>query len=172
MVQHKSGVLAIFSYLDTFCDAIEKIRDKGSFEGHEVLSPTSYHEIEHACGFGSSGVRAFTLVGGLTGVTLGFLMCLWMDYDYPLVVGGKTAGFASIPAYVILGFELTILLGAISTILGILILGRVPNPKVQIFDERLTDNKFGIFLPNVGESSEQVTKLKELGAEEIKVIRA
>ena len=36
-------------------------------------------------------------------------MCLAMDYDWPLVVGGKTAGLYSLPAYVIFGFELMIL---------------------------------------------------------------
>src|SRR5258706_3717035 len=41
----------------------------------------------------------------------------YMSYDWPLVVGGKPIG--SIPPYVVIMFEMTILFGALSTILGI-----------------------------------------------------
>lgn len=162
------GVIAIFQYLDTFCEAIEKVRIRDDFTGHECFSPTSYHEIEHASGFGASPVRVYTLIGSLTGTTVGFGMCLLLDWDWPLIVGGKTAGIASLPAYVILGFECTILLGAIATIAGMLILGRVPNPKRKVLDPRLTDDRFGIFVPNVGPESAQAQILKELGAEEVR----
>ena len=40
---------------------------------------------------GTSQVRWFTLTGSLTGFATGF-MPLVLDWDYPMVVGGKTAG--------------------------------------------------------------------------------
>ena len=61
-----------------------------------------------------SPVRLFTLIGGLTGCAAGFGMTIWMSLDWPLLVGGKT--IASIPPYVVIAFELTILLGALSTV--------------------------------------------------------
>ena len=61
-----------------------------------------------------SPVRLFTLIGGLTGCTAGFAMTIWMSYDWPVLVGGKA--IASIPPYVVIAFELTILLGALSTV--------------------------------------------------------
>ena len=39
-----------------------------------------------------------------------------MSHDWPLLVGGKPIG--SIPPYVVIIFELTILLGALSTVAG------------------------------------------------------
>lgn len=170
-MQKPNGILAIFQYLDDFTHAIEAVRGRSSeFAGYELYSPTSYHEIEHAAGFGSSPVRFFTLIGGLTGVSFGFALALFTDYDWPVIVGGKTPGIYSLPAYVVIGFECTILLGALATILGMLIHCRIPNPKVDILDNRLMDDRFGIFLPGASSGSEQAKFLKECGAEEIKVI--
>lgn len=172
MSTETSGVLAVFSYLDKFCEAIEQVRDRQDFQGYEAFSPTSYHEIEHACHFPPSPVRKFTLVGGLTGVTAGFALALGMDYDWPIVVGGKPAGAFSIPAYVVIGFELTILLGAIATILGMLIMGRIPNPKLRVLDTRTTDDKFAIYVPGATVDGPQAQLLKQLGAEEINATQA
>lgn len=163
------GVIAIFKYLDTVCHAIERVRERGDFAGHEVLSPTSYHEIEHACGFSPSPVRFFTLIGGLTGMCGGFGLCLLLDWDWPLIVGGKSPGIYSLPAYVVIGFECTILLGAIATIVGMLVMGRIPNPKRRVLDVRTTDDKFAIFMPGVGLDSPQAQLLKECGADEVRL---
>lgn len=170
--KYPSGILAVFSYLDDLTNAMEKIHDRGDFDNHDVYSPTSYHEIEHAGNFGSSAVKWFTLAGCLTGTTVGFALPLFTDYDWGLVVGGKTPGFASLPAYVVIGFELTILLGAIMTIIGMLVMCKIPNPGQRILDTRLTDDKFGVFVPNVGADSEQAKFLKSCGAEEINLVEA
>ena len=162
------GIFASFQYLDHICDAVEKVKDREDCEGHEIYSPTSYHEIEHAAGYKPSAVRFFTLAGGLTGMCLGFALPLILDYNYPLVVGGKQPGVLSLPAYVIIAFELTILLGAIMTILGILIMGRIPNPKIKILDKRLTDDRFGIFIPNAVVEGPQAKLLKDCGALEVR----
>lgn len=163
------GIVAIFQYLDDVCTVIDKIKDRDDFENHEVLSHTSYHELMHKAEeqYGPSQVRWFTLAGALTGVTTGFGMPLWMDYDWPIVVGGKTAGLYSLPAYFIFGFELMILLGAIATILGMIVLGRLPNPKGRVFDPRITDDRFAVFVPGADLDGQQAELLTKFGAEEI-----
>jgi molybdopterin-containing oxidoreductase family membrane subunit len=161
------GIVGIFKYLDDTCLAIEKIKGREDFKGHEVFSPTSYHEIEHASGFGASPVRWFTLIGALLGVTAGFAMPLLMDWDWPIVVGGKTAGIYSLPAYFIFGFELMILFGAIATIKGMLWFGKLPDPKKKIIDPRTTDDLFAIYVPGASIDGPQATLLKECGAIEI-----
>lgn len=166
------GVLAVFKYLDDLVEAIEKGRDRSDFKGYDVYSPTSYHEIEEACQFGKSHVRFFTLVGAMTGTISGFALALLMDYDWPIIVGGKMAGFYSVIAYVIFGFELTILLGGTATIAGMLFMGKMPNPTQRILDRRFTDDHFGIFVPNAHLDGDQAKLLKECGAQEIKLIEA
>ncbi len=168
MSQQDQGVIGIFKYLDTFCEAIERVRDRSDFNDFEAISPTSYHEIEHSHGLGASPVRFFTLIGALTGMCAGFALALYTDYDWPIVVGGKTPGIYSLPAYVVIGFECTILFGAIATILGMLVMGRIPNPKRRVLDNRLTDDRFAIFIPGANMSGPQAQLLKELGAEEVR----
>ena len=168
MAKSDKGIIAFYRYLDTLCHAVEHVRDRSDFADHEVLSPTSYHEIEHACGFGASPVRYFTLAGGLTGVSFGFLIALLTDWDWPMVVSGKTPGIYSIPAYVVIGFECTILFGAIATILGMLVMGRIPNPKRRVLDPRTTDDLFAIFVPGATLDGPQARLLKEYGADEVK----
>ncbi len=168
MAKSDKGIIAFFRYLDTACHAIEHVRDRSDFADHEVLSPTSYHEIEHACGFGASPVRFFTLAGGLTGVCFGFFLALITDWDWPMVVGGKTGGIYSIPAYVVIGFECTILFGVIATIMGMLVMGRIPNPNRAVLDPRTTDDLFAIFVPGATLDGPQARVLKEYGAEEVR----
>ena len=166
----ETGTLVIFSYLDTLCNAIEQIKSKPEFADYEVFSPTSYHEIEHACGYSFSPVRWFTLVLALTGTLAGFLLCMFCDLDWPLVVGGKTPAIYSMPAYVVICFETTILFGGVGTILGMLIFCKIPNVKLDVMDDRLTNDRFGIYLPSVPTDSEQIKLLQKLGGEEVKAI--
>lgn len=161
------GILAVYTYLDHFCQAIEHLRSTQEVESYETYTPTSYHEVEHSSGFGYSPVRWFTLVCGLTGTITGFALCMLIDLDWPLVTGGKTPGIYSLPAFIVIGFEMTILFGGIGTIVGMLVMCKIPNPKTTILDNRLTDDRFGIFVPNVGPNSSQAKLLKELGAQEI-----
>jgi hypothetical protein len=163
-----TGIVGVYRHLDTFCRAIEKVRERSDFGSHEVFTPTSYHEVEHACGFGASPVRFFTLAGGLTGMCTGFALALACDWDWPIVVGGKTPGPWSLPAYVVIAFECTILFGAIMTICGMLVMGRIPNPKRRVLDWRFTDDRFGIFVPNAGLDGPQAKLLKEYGADEVR----
>lgn len=164
----RQGVYALFSYLDDAIGAIERLRGNHSGLKFDVYTPTYYHELEEALGYKPSGVRWFTLTGALLGVTFGFALCLLTDYDWPLVVGGKTAGIYSLPAYVVIGFEMTILLGAIFTIIGMLWLGKVPNLAGRIYSTRTTDDRFGIFVYDIAADSEVGTLLRAK-ADEFKV---
>ena len=64
----------------------------------------------------------------------------------------------------------TILLGAIATIIGMLVMGRIPNPKAKVFDNKLSDDHFAIFLPDQKMESDSVQILKDCGACEVKVV--
>ena len=172
MPRQQIGILAIFTYLDTFTNAIDEIEQKEDFEDVTVFSPSSYHELMDLAHkkFKDSPVRWLTLIGSIIGCSVGFLMPVLMDYDFPLVVGGKTAGLNSVIPNVIFMFELFVLLGALATILGMLWFGRLANPRARILDKRLTDDRFAIFVPNILIGSKQADILKDLGASELKII--
>ena len=162
------GVLGVFSYLDTTLEAIKKLRAAGHAD-FTVYSPIPRHEIEDALGQAVSPVRMFTLVGGIAGCAIGAWLTLWMSYDWPLVVGGKPVG--SVPPYVVIMFEMTILFGALSTILGILLNSVFAARRVGTiqYDTRFTNDRFGIFVPaESGQAARIESLLREAGAEEVR----
>ena len=162
------GVLAVFSQLDATLDAIKKVRAAGHTD-FTVYSPIPRHEIEDALGQPVSPVRAFTLVGGIAGCAIGAWITLWMSGDWPIVVGGKPVG--AIPPYVVIMFEMTILFGSISTILGIIFntLFAARRAGTILYDPRFTNDRFGIFVPAGSDKVAKVESLlRESGAEEVR----
>ena len=165
MATVESGVLASFVYEDAAVDAVTRLRAKG-FRDLTVYSPAPNHHLEEALDQPVSWVRAFTLFGGLTGCSAGFGMTIWMSLDWPLLVGGKP--IAAIPPYVVLAFELTILYGAMFTVLGIIVLSAMKSLKRRPFKETFTDDRIGIFVPCSADQRTSVAKfLSEAGSEEV-----
>jgi molybdopterin-containing oxidoreductase family membrane subunit len=160
------GVLASFIHIDAACDAIGLLRAGGRSD-FTVYSAAPNHELEEALGIHNSPVRLFTLFGGLTGCTAGFAMTIWMSRDWPLLVGGKP--IAAIAPYVVIGFELTILLGALSTVAGIILLS-LRNPTTGLaYDPAFSDDRIGIFVPAGADQAGKVRELLErAGAAEVR----
>jgi hypothetical protein len=154
--QRAPGVLAAFAHVDAAVEAIRALRAKG-FRNLVVYTPAPNHEIEEALEHRVSPVRLFTLIGGLTGCTAGFAMTIWMSYDWPLVVGGKT--IASIPPYVVIGFELTILMGALSTVAAVALFSVLMGKRGVPYDPRFSDDQIGIFVPA---PADQLTPVEQL----------
>jgi hypothetical protein len=160
------GILASFEHIDAAVDAIRALRASGRRD-FVVYSPAPNHEIEEALGHRVSPVRLFTLIGGLTGCTAGFAMTIWMSYDWPTVVGGKP--IASIPPYVVIGFELTILLGALITVAADAVFSILLGKRGVAFDPRFTDDQVGIFVPAGADQVGPVEQLlRSAGAVEVR----
>lgn len=151
------GFAAEFASAAALYHAAEKVRDKG-FRRWDVHSPFPIHGMDDAMGLKRSRVAGFSLLGGATGFALAFLMiCLAADdrgivraimgnFNYPIVVAGKTP-FDLEPSVPIF-FELTILLTAFGTVVGLLVLGRIPQLYHPIFNwdrfDKVTDDGFFI----------------------------
>jgi hypothetical protein len=166
MATKTNGTLGVFDALDATTRTIERLRGAG-FRGLTVYSPMPSHDIEHALHLGQSPVRIFTLVGALTGTATGFALATWTSLDWPLVTGGKP--IISLPAYVIIAFELTILFGALSTVAGLFINMRLPNRNImQVYDARFTSDHFGVLIdPPKGREEEVRNIMNESGALEV-----
>ena len=160
------GVLAAYRHVDAAADAIRRLKEMGQRDV-TVYTPVPNHEIVQAVGHPASPVRVWTLVGGLTGCFTGFAMSMWMSYDYPVVVGGKPLG--SWLPYVVIGFELTILFGALATIAG-LIVHSVLGARPAAYDPRFSDDHIGVFVACPVERRPQVEQvLKSSGAVDVRV---
>ena len=156
------GILASYEYLDSTVDAIENLR-KAGFEDVKAYAPYPDHHIEHALGYGESPVRVWTLVGALTGAATGFAFTIWTSVDWPLVVGGNP--IISIPAYIPIVFEMTVLFGALSTLIGLAVLTRLPNLKpAVVYDPEFTAGRYGVYIEAEGSRLDEARKI--LNAEE------
>jgi hypothetical protein len=138
------GILAAFRELDATCEAIEELK-KQKHTDLTIYTPAPRHEIEHALEPPPSPVRKFTLIGGLCGVVFGYWIAIWTSEYWPLVVGGKA--IASWVPYTIIGFEVMVLVGALSTVAAMFINSRVPKITQTIgADTRFTHGDYGIFV--------------------------
>lgn len=162
----EAGTLAIFRELDAAA-AIETLRKAGQRE-MVVYSPMPRHELEDAIDTPQTPVRLFTLVGALTGAAAGFALAIGASLDWPLVTGGKP--IISVPAFVVIGFELAVLLGALSTVVGLFVNARLPHRAKQVvYDPSFSAGRFGVFVaPRPGTEEEVKAVFRENGAEEIR----
>jgi molybdopterin-containing oxidoreductase family membrane subunit len=162
-------VLGVFAHVDTTVDAIERLKAKG-FREMTVYTPVPVHEIEDVVERDRpvSHVRLFTLIGGLTGTATGFFLTIWSAMKWGLVTGGKPV--VSIPPFVVIAFELTILLGGLSTVLAMLLLGRIPRLRPSpMYDPRFTRDRFGVAVRCDGRDENAVRDiLTGAGAEEVR----
>ena len=166
-VHNDPGFLGIYAELDAAVMAIEKLREMG-MKDITVFSPTPRHELEHALDKPESPVRMFTLVGALTGAAAGFALAIWTSLDWPLITGGKA--IISLPAFVVPAFEVTILLGALSTAAGLLINARLPNRRKHVvYDPSFSVDRFGVYVePPHGREEEVRAVRQQSGAAEIR----
>lgn len=161
------GVLGSFAQIDAATDALKGLKARG-FRDVTVYTAAPNHEIEAVLAQPVSWVRAFTLVGGLVGVTAGFAMTIWMSRDWPLLVGGKP--IAAIPPYVVIAFELTILYGSLCTVAGIILMSLVKNIRGRAYHPSFSDDRIGIFVPCAAEQAPAVQSLlSEAGSLEVTV---
>src|SRR5207247_8138738 len=117
-------VLGVFAHVDTTVRALEELKSKG-YHDLTVYTPVPVHEIEDVLERDRpvSPVRLFTLLGGLTGTVSGFLLTIWSSMQWGLIVGGKPV--ASIPPFVVIAFERTILFCGVSRVTGLATLGHL-----------------------------------------------
>ncbi len=161
-------VIGHFKYVDDTKSAIVALRESG-VSNLQLFSPVPNHELEDELykGRKPSGVRLFVLFGALFGCLGAFLMTTWMSIDWPLRTSAKPA--ISIPAFVVIAFECTVLIGCIMNLLGMFHHARLPAILgFPAFRPNFTSGTFGLVARVEKERSDQVAeKLKSLGAQKI-----
>jgi molybdopterin-containing oxidoreductase family membrane subunit len=162
------GVLGVFGHLDATVGAVQQLK-AGGRDDLTVFSPMPRHELEDALDRPVSSVRAYTLVGAIAGCATGAWITLYMSADWPLQVGGKPIG--SIPPYVVIMFEMTVLFGALNTLIGVALnaLRAARREGTIPYDPRFSNDKFGVFVPCPADQASAVeATLKQQGAEEVR----
>lgn len=170
------GVLAEFSDPTALYRACERVRDAG-YSCWDAHSPFPVHGLDKAMGLQPSRLPWIVLGMALMGLGGAFALQSWVHaVDYPLVIAGKP--FLSWQAFVPVAFEVTILLGALGAVLGMLHLNRLPRHHHSLFRskqfERVTDDKFFISIEAADPrfDPEQTERfLEEIGATHVELVR-
>jgi hypothetical protein len=148
--------------------AAEKVRDKG-FKGWDCYTPFYIHGLDKAMGQGKSYVGLFTFVGGLSGLAGAFLLIVITSvYVYPLITQGKP--YFSLPGFVPIIDLVMILLSAIMSIVGMVLLNGLPRLHHPLWEweafTRATHDKFFIVIeandPRFSEKA-SIDLLREIG---------
>ena len=169
-------LLAEYETPAAFLAASKKVRDAG-FSRWDTFTPFPVHGMDEAMGLPSSRVGYFTFFGGVSGFTLGMLMIWYMNaYNYPIVVGGKPL-YSPIYSFPV-AYELTILLGAFGSLLGMLFLNKLPRLYHPLFRSarfaQVTHDKFFIAIeaadPKFSDTDTR-TLLEQAGSRHIEEVR-
>lgn len=165
----KDFVLAIFEDDEALLKGAEKAKDK-KIDIYDIYTPFPVHGLDEALGIKRSILPYVTFGAGAAGLTFALALQIWTSaVDWPIVVGGKP--FASIPAFIPVSFELTVLFAAHTTVLAFLVLNKLfPGKKPVIFDRHQTDHRFVLAVEKEKVNVDEMTSMMtELGAVEVKV---
>lgn len=126
------GVLAEFERQEDLLAAVRRVRAEG-YRRVEAYTPFPVEGLAEALGMEGTGLPWIILAGGLAGATGGFFMQGFASaIDLPLNIGGRP--LASGPAFLIITFEMAVLFGGLSALLGMLALNGLPQPYHPVFN--------------------------------------
>ncbi len=162
-------VVGIFDDEEVLLHGVDGIREKG-VKIHEVYTPFPVHGLDEALGYKRSRLPIAAFLFGMTGTTLALTMQIWMlGFDWPMIIGGKN--FISLPPFIPVTFELTVLLSALGMVATFMIVSDLkPYKWPRSYDIRSTDDKhvMAIDLAANKLSKEEISRiLKDNGASEV-----
>jgi hypothetical protein len=143
-----TGLLAEFEDVDSVMQAARHLRDAG-YARWDVHSPFPVHGMDAAMGIRPTILPWLVLLAGTIGLLTGLgLQWFTNAFDYPYLVSGKP--MVSLPAWIPVIFELTILFSALTAVFGMLLLNRLPHLYNPLFRSRrfrrVTSDRFFIVI--------------------------
>ena len=132
MAEALYGLMAEFDDPKTLVDVTRRAYAEG-YRQMDAYSPFPIEELSDALGIHGTAVPALVLLGGIVGGLAGYGLQYWVAaIAYPLNVGGRP--FNSWPAFVPVTFEMTVLLAALTAVVAMLALNRLPMVYHPVFN--------------------------------------
>ena len=157
MIKTVQRIKAVYEKYEDFVEAVKSLSKEKDLVDVEIFSPMPLHVAEEYFPQKPSKVRWFTFIGGILGLAVGFGFPIYTVLRWPLITGGKPV--VTIQTFIIIAFELLILFGAIFTLLGLLFTARLPRQALRDYDERFSDNHFGIVVKSEKKNNEKIVNL-------------
>ena len=126
------GVMAEFETADDLVTAAKAAREAG-YHKMDAYSPIPVEELHDVLHIHDNRVSLWTLLGGLAGACTGFGLTVWTSgFDYAHNVGGRPP--VSVPMFIPITFECTILFAGITAAVSMLIMNGLPHPYHPVFN--------------------------------------
>ncbi len=159
------AVLATFRYEEDFLAGAERVKSAGIGE-ISLMSPLPLEEAQEVLGLGKSPVRRFSLAGAIIGALSGFAMAVGTALTFILPTGGRA--IIALPPYLVITYEMTILLGVLFTLLGFHIVSGLPAWRDRPYTPESNIDRFVVVVEGAddADAARAETILREAGAEE------
>jgi hypothetical protein len=148
-MSEKSYTLALFNDFDAAASAIAALRES-SIKGFKMADVTLKSPIDHpecAAELGPRPVyiQLFSLIGGLLGGSLGFLLISSAQANF---LRQPRGGFpiVPIPPNMVITYELVILTTVIFTVAACLIIWKLPGRRSPLYNVNISVDKIGLLV--------------------------
>ena len=126
------GLMAEFDSPTQLVRATRRAHEQG-YRRMDAYTPFLIEELSDAIGFRHTRLPLVVLIGGILGCLGGYGLQYWVAaIEYPLNVGGRP--YNSWPSFIPITFETTVLVAALSAVLGMLALNGLPMPYHPVFN--------------------------------------
>lgn len=161
------AILGAFAYEEDFLAAARNLKSSG-FDNISLLSPLPMEEAQEVLGLGKSPVRRFSLAGAIIGAMSGFGMAVATALVFILPTGGRA--IITLPPYLVITYEMTILFGVLSTLLGFHIVSGLPAWRDKPYLEAANIDRFVVVVEDAaGEHADRAEAIiKQAGADEVR----
>ncbi len=161
------AILGSFAFEEDFLDAARKLKSSG-FDKLSLLSPLPLEEAQELMGLEKSPVRHFSLAGAIFGAIAGFAMAVATSLVFILPTGGRA--IITIPPFLIITYEMTILFGVLFTLLGFHFVSGLPAWRDRPYLISAGIDRFVVIVE--GAAADQVARaeaiIRDAGADEIR----
>jgi hypothetical protein len=168
---------ARFDSPDALVHAAAALRKNG-YSSIECYSPYPLHGLPEVMGLKKSILSFLVLGGGITAVLIALSMEIIPSmFIYPIIVDGKPTDLSALPQYLPITVALTLMIGAVTAVVGMILLGGMPRLNNPIFawDLFAAESYRGFFVAVEANDKRFTTAavkqlLQDLGASEITAI--
>jgi hypothetical protein len=160
-------MMATYGYEEDFIAAARNLKSAG-FDSVTMMSPIPLHDAEAVLELGKSPVRRFSLAGAITGAIGGFALATFSALSFIQPAGGRP--LITIPPFLVITYEMTILLGVLATLLGFHFVSGLPAWKDAPYSIVSSEDKFTVVVDVIddGDPAEARRILENAGAESIR----
>jgi len=125
------GLMAEFDSPTAIVEATRRAYAEG-YRRMDAYTPFAVEGLAEALHFHRTRVPLIVLLGGIAGCLGGYFLQYWIAAIYwPVNIGGRPLN--SWPMFIPVTFELTVLVAALSAVLGMLALNGLPRPHHPVF---------------------------------------